>query len=108
MAEKRKTWRDRKCRHGNLATTRCQYDFIHCDRPGCWDETLRRVGFVRRTPLLDFAPELLDALKETVAALEAFAHDQNSPRLVALRALIARASPMVRSLDALAKEDRNG
>ena len=85
---KRKTWHDRKCRHGNFATTRCQYDFIHCDKPGCWDDVLRAVGFVRRTPLIDAAPA---ALRETVVALEAFAHDQNSPRLVSLRALIAKA-----------------
>ena len=88
---KRKTWHDRKCRHGNFATTRCQYDFIHCDKPGCWDDVLRAVGFVRQTPLLDAAPDLLAALKETVRHLEAFAHDQNAPRLVSLRALIAKA-----------------
>jgi len=64
---KRKTWHDRKCRHGNFATTRCQYDFIHCDKPGCWDDVLRAVGFVRRTPLIDAAPDLLAALQEIIA-----------------------------------------
>ena len=44
-----------------------QYDFIHCDKPGCWDDVLRAVGFVRRTPLIDAAPDLLAALQEIIA-----------------------------------------
>jgi hypothetical protein len=42
---KRKTWKDRRCHHGNKPTVRIVYDFIHCDHPKCWAEVLARVGF---------------------------------------------------------------
>ena len=44
---KRKTWKDRRCHHGNKPTVRIIYDFIHCDHPKCWDEVLANVGFRR-------------------------------------------------------------
>ena len=35
--------------------------------PATWDDVLRAVGFVRRTPLIDAAPDLLAALQEIIA-----------------------------------------
>ena len=43
---KRKTWKDRRCRHGRPPIFRAQYDIIHCDVPGCWETGLRGCGFV--------------------------------------------------------------
>lgn len=43
---KRKTWKDRRCGHGNLPVMRIQYDLIHCERPECWKQALRSCGMV--------------------------------------------------------------
>jgi hypothetical protein len=61
--KKRATWHDRKCHHGNEPVIRITYDFIHCERPECWEEVLAHVGFLQKTPLRDAAPELLRACK---------------------------------------------
>lgn len=77
---KRKTWKDRRCGHGNPPAFRITLDMIHCNVPGCWAEVVRSCGFVtkaehdaliaaERQGLLEALRKLSVALKESAQRL---------------------------------------
>lgn len=58
---KRKTWRDRKCGHGNRVEWRTQLDIVTCVEPGCFDLAFARLGYVPGPELLAARKALSDA-----------------------------------------------
>ena len=71
---KRKTWRDRRCAHGNTPEWRAEYDIVTCNEPGCFDLAGKRLGLQSipkaPDPRLALYEEMRDAVNVLVAALE--------------------------------------